>query len=92
MDESQLRQKEQTVLFSGYWRTMGFGLPAAMAAKLIKPEKQVVAIVGDGGLQMVLADLLTATRYELNYYSRCLKKMRACKWREINSKLRIRKR
>ncbi|WP_338472932.1 thiamine pyrophosphate-binding protein [Niallia sp. XMNu-256] len=60
------RQKEQTVLFSGYWRTMGFGLPAAMAAKLVKPEKQVVAVVGDGGLQMVLADLLTAVRYELN--------------------------
>ncbi|MDN4492969.1 thiamine pyrophosphate-binding protein [Ureibacillus aquaedulcis] len=60
------RQKEQSVLFSGYWRTMGFGLPAAMAAKLAQPEKQVVAVVGDGGLQMVLADLLTATRYELN--------------------------
>lgn len=60
------RQKEQTVLFSGYWRTMGFGLPAAMAAKLAKPEKQVVAVVGDGGLQMVLADLLTATRYGLD--------------------------
>ncbi|HWK22516.1 MAG TPA: thiamine pyrophosphate-binding protein [Ureibacillus sp.] len=60
------KQKEQSVLFSGYWRTMGFGLPAAIAAKLIRPEKQVVAIVGDGGLQMVLADLLTATRYELD--------------------------
>lgn len=60
------RQKDQSVLFSGYWRTMGFGLPAAMAAKLVQPEKQVVAVVGDGGLQMVLADLLTATRYELN--------------------------
>ena len=60
------RQKGQSVLFSGYWRTLGFGLPAAMAAKLIQPEKQVVAIVGDGGLPMVLADLLTATRYKLN--------------------------
>ncbi|WP_342536279.1 thiamine pyrophosphate-binding protein [Sporosarcina sp. FSL K6-3508] len=60
------QQKDQTVLFSGYWRTMGFGLPAAMAAKLVNPEKQVVAVVGDGGLQMTLADLLTATRYELN--------------------------
>ena len=60
------RQKQQKVLFSGYWRTMGFGLPAAMAAKLEKPEKQVVAIVGDGGLQMTLADLTTATRYGLN--------------------------
>lgn len=41
-------------------------LPTAMTAKLVQPKKQVVAVVGDGGLQMVLADLLTATRYELN--------------------------
>lgn len=60
------RQKQQRTLFSGYWRTMGFGLPAAMAAKLEQPEKQVVAIVGDGGLQMTLADLTTATRYGLD--------------------------
>ncbi|MET3575599.1 thiamine pyrophosphate-binding protein [Bhargavaea ullalensis] len=60
------RQTDQTFIFSGYWRTMGFGLPGAMAAKLANPEKQVVAIVGDGGLQMVLADLLTATRYKLD--------------------------
>lgn len=60
------RQQNQKVLFSGYWRTMGFGLPAAIAAKLEMPEQQVVAIVGDGGLQMTLADLLTATRYGLN--------------------------
>lgn len=60
------KQTDQTVLFSGYWRTMGFGLPAAMAAKLIEPEKQVVSIVGDGVLQMVLADLTTAARYQLN--------------------------
>ncbi|GKV69771.1 pyruvate oxidase [Sporosarcina sp. NCCP-2716] len=60
------RQTDQTVLVSGYWRTMGFGLPAAMAAKLAEPGRQVVAVVGDGGLQMVLADLLTATRYGLD--------------------------
>ncbi|MCW1928368.1 thiamine pyrophosphate-binding protein [Bhargavaea beijingensis] len=60
------RQTNQTTVFSGYWRTMGFGLPAAMTAKLIHPDKQVVAIVGDGGLQMVLADLMTAIRYGLD--------------------------
>lgn len=60
------RQTNQKVLFSGYWRSMGFGLPAAMAAKLEQPEKQVVAVVGDGGLEMTLADLLTATRYGLD--------------------------
>lgn len=60
------RPSGQSVLFSGYWRTLGFGLPAAIAAKLEQPEKQVIAVVGDGGLQMTLADLLTATRYGLN--------------------------
>ncbi|MER2078264.1 thiamine pyrophosphate-dependent enzyme [Psychrobacillus psychrotolerans] len=60
------RQSNQNIFFSGYWRSMGFGLPAAIAAKMEKPEEQVVAIVGDGGLEMVLADLLTATRYNLD--------------------------
>jgi pyruvate oxidase len=59
------RSQQQDMLFSGDWRTMGFGLPAALAAKLCMPERQVVAVVGDGGLEMVLADLLTATRYAL---------------------------
>jgi pyruvate oxidase len=60
------RPQQQEMLFSGDWRTMGFGLPAAIAAKLSAPDKQVVAVVGDGGLEMVLADLLTAKRYELD--------------------------
>lgn len=55
----------QHILLSERWRTMGFGLPAAMAAKLCLPEKQVVCVTGDGGLGMVLADLLTASRYGL---------------------------
>lgn len=57
--------KRQHILLSDRWRTMGFGLSAAMAAKLCSPQKQVVCVTGDGGLAMVLADLLTATRYEL---------------------------
>jgi pyruvate oxidase len=60
------RPKDQTFLFSGKWRTMGFGLPGALAAKLVQPDKQVIAVVGDGGLEMTLADLLTAVRYNLN--------------------------
>lgn len=59
------RAKHQKVLLSSRWRTMGFGLPAAMSAKLCKPDKQVICITGDGGLGMVLADLLTAARYHL---------------------------
>src|SRR5690606_37312486 len=40
----------------------GFGLPAAIAAKLACPQRQVVAVVGDGGLSMSLAEILTAVR------------------------------
>jgi pyruvate oxidase len=60
------RSTNQQIIFSGEWRTMGFGLPAALAAKLCFPEKQVVAVVGDGGIEMTLADLLTAIRYNVN--------------------------
>ncbi|NTU30296.1 thiamine pyrophosphate-binding protein [Brevibacillus sp. HB1.1] len=59
------RGKKQTPLFSGKWRTMGFGLPAAVAAKLTYPEKQVVCVAGDGGLQMNLAELMTAAELQL---------------------------
>lgn len=60
------RAKQEMFVFSGDWRTMGFGLPGAMAAKLCYPERQVLAIVGDGGIEMTLADLLTAVRYNLD--------------------------
>jgi pyruvate oxidase len=59
------RAQCELVLLSSNWRTMGFGLPAALAAKLCMPKKPVVCITGDGGLGMVLADLLTAARYQL---------------------------
>lgn len=44
---------------SGGLGTMGFGLPAAMGAKLGTPEREVVAIIGDGGFQMTLQELGT---------------------------------
>ena len=55
--------KSQEILLSGRWRTLGFGLPAAMAAKRIYDDRQVVALVGDGGLVTTMADLITAVRY-----------------------------
>ncbi|MFW6022435.1 MAG: thiamine pyrophosphate-binding protein [Halanaerobiaceae bacterium] len=57
--------KCKDILVSGTWRTMGFGLPAAMAAKINYPECNSTVITGDGGLNMVLAELLTAKRYNL---------------------------
>lgn len=55
----------QDVLISGSWRTMGFGLPAALSAKIAEPRRQVVALVGDGGLSQLLAEFSTAVRYRL---------------------------
>ena len=44
---------------SGGLGTMGFGLPAAMGAKLGTPDRTVVAIIGDGGFQMTLQEMGT---------------------------------
>jgi pyruvate dehydrogenase (quinone) len=44
---------------------MGAGVPYAIAAALAFPGRQVVAIVGDGGLSMSLAELATCVRYKL---------------------------
>ncbi|MED4751264.1 thiamine pyrophosphate-binding protein [Brevibacillus choshinensis] len=60
------RASSQLPLFSGKWRTMGFGLPAAIAAKLTCPDRQVVCITGDGGLQMHLAELMTAAEQNVS--------------------------
>ncbi len=44
---------------SGGLGTMGFGLPAALGAKMGKPEKEVIAVMGDGGLQMNIQEMGT---------------------------------
>ncbi len=44
---------------------MGYGLPAAMAASLLHRDRPVVALVGDGGLAMTMAELETAVRERL---------------------------
>jgi acetolactate synthase-1/2/3 large subunit len=44
---------------------MGFGLPAAIGAQLARPEKTVIAIVGDGGFQMTMYELSTAMNHKL---------------------------
>ena len=55
----------QTVLVSGHWRTVGFALPAAIGAALAAPRRPVVALAGDGGLGMTLAEFTTAVREKL---------------------------
>ncbi|MDH7972105.1 thiamine pyrophosphate-binding protein [Sphingomonas sp. AR_OL41] len=47
------------------WSAMGFGLPAAIAAKLCRPDQAVCAVVGDGGFLMTVGELATAVREKL---------------------------
>jgi acetolactate synthase-1/2/3 large subunit len=44
---------------------MGFGLPAAIGAKIAKDDKTVVTIIGDGGFQMTLQELGTILQYNI---------------------------
>ncbi len=53
------------LLISNGLATMGFALPAAIAAQLAHPERRVVCLTGDGGLMMVAAELETAARLRL---------------------------
>ncbi len=48
---------------SGGMGTMGYALPAAMGAKIAAPDRQVVAVCGDGGFQMTMQELATITQY-----------------------------
>lgn len=57
--------KQQTFTMSAWYGTMGFGLPAGLAAQLNYPKKQVWSISGDGGYAMVMPDLLTEVKYHL---------------------------
>jgi len=54
------------LITSGGLGTMGFGLPAAIGAKIGNPDKTVVAIVGDGGVQMTVQELGTIMQERLN--------------------------
>ena len=55
----------RTHITSGGAGTMGFALPAAMGAALAVPEKNVVAVIGDGGYQMTIQELGTIMQYEI---------------------------
>ena len=50
---------------SGGLGTMGYGLPAAMGAKLAIPEKEVILFVGDGGFQMTIQELGTIMEHKI---------------------------
>ncbi len=55
-----------TLLLDNALATMGAGLPSAMLAKLINPNKKVISVCGDGGFMMNSQELETAVRLHLN--------------------------
>ena len=57
--------KPNTIITSGGAGTMGFGLPAAIGAQVAQPDKKVVIITGDGGLQMNSQELLLLKAYNI---------------------------
>ena len=67
MWEAQYYKHEQprSLITSGGLGTMGFALPAAIGAKFACPEKDVWAVVGDGGFQMTQAELATIAQEQL---------------------------
>ena len=56
---------EGRFLTSGGMGTMGYSVPAAMGAKLAKPNREVIAICGDGSFQMSLMELATLCQHEV---------------------------
>ena len=52
-------QEPRTLITSGGLGTMGFALPAAVGAKMAKPDAEVWVVVGDGGFQMTMCELAT---------------------------------
>jgi acetolactate synthase-1/2/3 large subunit len=60
-----LVKKEGRMIFSGGLGTMGYAIPAAIGAHFAAPEKNVVAISGDGGFQMSIPELQTIKEFNI---------------------------
>jgi pyruvate dehydrogenase (quinone) len=58
-------KEQQKLTGTGMLATMGPGLPFAIAAQLAFPNRQSVAIVGDGGFTQLMGELVTAVKYQL---------------------------
>jgi acetolactate synthase-1/2/3 large subunit len=56
---------KQNIIMTNGWSAMGFGIPAALAAKIVSPGSTVVCVTGDGGFLMTAGEILTARRYNL---------------------------
>jgi len=56
----------QRFTLSGGLASMAYALPASIGAKLMYPDRQVIALCGDGGFAMLMCDFATAVKYRLN--------------------------
>jgi acetolactate synthase-1/2/3 large subunit len=59
-------ESPRSLVTSGGLGTMGFALPAAIGAKVGRPDAEVWVVVGDGGFQMTLCELATMTQEEID--------------------------
>src|SRR6185295_2818446 len=68
MWEAQYYKHEtpRSLITSGGLGTMGFALPAAIGAKMGRPDAEVWVVVGDGGFQMTMAELATMVQEEID--------------------------
>ena len=64
-DDLQTREGS-SFLTSGFYASMGFGIPGVIGARLADPFRRAIALVGDGGFQMTGMELLTVKRLGLN--------------------------
>ena len=59
-------KNRRSCITSGGLGTMGFGLPAAIGAKIAEPDRNVVLFIGDGGFQMTVEELGMIMEYNVN--------------------------
>jgi len=78
-----------TVLLDNALATMGAGLPSAMAAKIVHPNRDVIAICGDGGFMMNSQEIETAVRLGLHLTVIILRddSYGMIRWKQANMKL-----
>ena len=75
-----------TVLLDNALATMGAGLPSAIAAKIVHPDRKVMAICGDGGFMMNSQEMETAVRFKLDLVVMIIKddSYGMIKWKQAN--------
>lgn len=66
MNDSFPAYQPRSYLFPSSYGTLGFSVPAAIGAKIGRPEAPVVAVVGDGGFQFTMQEVATAIQFEVS--------------------------